>query len=124
MDDEGLTTWFGQVLALDRVDLAVRAGEVHGLLGANGAGKSTLLSVLFGLVCPQEGSLRRFGRTRGQAGAAWLDGVGGFVEAPAFYPYLSGKGALQDWANPAQLHRLTWCGAHDWKIPTPGRRRS
>ena len=79
VDGQGLTTWFGQVLALDRVDLAVRAGEVHGLLGANGAGKSTLLSVLFGLVCPQEGSLRLFGRTRGQAGAAWLDGVGGFV---------------------------------------------
>ena len=67
MDGQGLTTWFGQVLALDRVDLAVGAGEVHGLLGANGAGKSTLLPVLFGLVCPQEGSLRPFGRTRGQA---------------------------------------------------------
>ncbi|MBC7678764.1 MAG: hypothetical protein H7233_07220, partial [Pseudorhodobacter sp.] len=30
------------------------------------------------------------------------------------------KGALQDWANPAQLNRLTWYSAHDWKIPYPG----
>ena len=123
VDGQGLTTWFGQVLALDRVDLAVRAGEVHGLLGANGAGKSTLLSVLFGLVCPQEGSLRLFGRTRGQAGAAWLDGVGGFVEAPTFYPYLSGR------QNLAVLARLD--GGLDPRIdellelvglPTTGRR--
>ncbi len=91
VDGQGITTWFGAVTALDRVDLAVRAGEVHGLLGANGAGKSTLLSVLFGLTSPQEGSLRLFGQTRGQAGAAWLDRVGGFVEAPSFYPYLSGR---------------------------------
>ena len=34
--------------------------------------------------------------------------------------HFSGKGALQDWANPAQLNRLTWFSAHDWKIPYPG----
>lgn len=34
--------------------------------------------------------------------------------------HFSGKGALQDWANPAQLNRLTWYSAHDWKIPYPG----
>ena len=41
---------------------------VHGLLGPNGAGKTTLLSVLFGLVLPDEGTLRLFGRTRAEAG--------------------------------------------------------
>lgn len=91
VDAEGLGLRFGEVTALHRVDLAVPAGQVHGLLGANGAGKSTLLSMLFGLVVQEEGTLRLFGRTREEAGPAWLEGVGGFVEAPAFYPYLTGR---------------------------------
>jgi ABC-2 type transport system ATP-binding protein len=86
----GVTKWFGETTALDRVDLRVEPGSVHGLLGPNGAGKTTLLSVLFGLVVPDEGEVRLFGRTRRQAGAGWLDGVGGFIETPRFYPYLSG----------------------------------
>jgi ABC-2 type transport system ATP-binding protein len=73
------------------VDFAVSPGAVHGLLGPNGAGKTTLLSALFGLVLPDEGTLRLFGRTRAEAGSGWLDGVGGFVETPRFYPYLSGR---------------------------------
>ena len=90
----GLTKWFGDVTALDRVELTVEAGSVHGLVGANGAGKSTLLSVLFGLVRPDEGVVRIFGRTRRDAGASWLDRVGGFVESPRFYPYLTGRANL------------------------------
>jgi ABC-2 type transport system ATP-binding protein len=87
----GVTKRFGQSAALDVVDLSVACGQVHGLLGPNGAGKTTLLSVLFGLVLPDEGTVRLFGRTRAEAGARWLDGVGGFVETPRFYPYLSGR---------------------------------
>jgi ABC-2 type transport system ATP-binding protein len=87
----GVTKWFGETTALDKVDLTVSPGDVHGLLGPNGAGKTTLLSAMFGLVLPDEGTLRLFGRTRSEAGPAWLDGVGGFVETPRFYPYLSGR---------------------------------
>jgi ABC-2 type transport system ATP-binding protein len=86
-----VTKWFGETTALDAVDLTVSAGDIHGLLGPNGAGKTTLLSAMFGLVLPDEGTLRLFGRTRAQAGSQWLDGVGGFVETPRFYPYLSGQ---------------------------------
>jgi ABC-2 type transport system ATP-binding protein len=91
VEARGVTKWFGETTALDGVDLAVGPGVVHGLLGPNGAGKTTLLSALFGLVLPDEGTLRLFGRTRSEAGACWLDGVGGFVETPRFYPYLSGR---------------------------------
>ena len=68
VDACGLTKWYGETTALDRVDLSVAPGVVHGLLGPNGAGKTTLLSMLFGLVLPEEGRLRLFGRTAFRGG--------------------------------------------------------
>ena len=96
---------YGETIAVDQVDLTIEAGEIRGLLGPNGAGKTTILAMLFGLVEPDGGSLRVFGRDRGSAGGTWLDGVAGFVETPHFYPYLSGRGNL------AHLARLDGGGA-------------
>ncbi|MCR4268776.1 ABC transporter ATP-binding protein [Nitratireductor sp. ZSWI3] len=48
---------FGQVLAVDRVSLAIEPGEIHALVGENGAGKSTLMNMLFGLVIPTGGTI-------------------------------------------------------------------
>jgi ABC-2 type transport system ATP-binding protein len=51
----GLTKWFGSTLALDRLDLEIRPGEVFGFLGPNGAGKSTTVRLLLGLIRPSAG---------------------------------------------------------------------
>jgi ABC-2 type transport system ATP-binding protein len=61
------------------------------MLGPNGAGKTTVLGMLMGLVRPDAGSVRLFGRALGEHGTRMLDGVAGFVETPRFYPYLSGR---------------------------------
>ncbi|SHM91773.1 ABC transporter ATP-binding protein [Cryptosporangium aurantiacum] len=58
----GVTKCFGPVVACDAVDLVVRDGEIHGLLGENGAGKSTLMKVLLGLVQRDEGVVLRHGK--------------------------------------------------------------
>jgi ABC-2 type transport system ATP-binding protein len=56
-----LTKTFGEVRALDGLDLTVRAGEVHGFLGPNGAGKSTTIRILLGLMRASGGHVELFG---------------------------------------------------------------
>jgi ribose transport system ATP-binding protein len=58
----GLTKRFGGVTALNDVDLTLRPGEVHGLLGENGSGKSTLIKILAGFHDPDAGELEIYGR--------------------------------------------------------------
>ncbi|WP_422755783.1 ABC transporter ATP-binding protein [Micromonospora sp. WMMD708] len=55
----GVSKRYGPVVACDAVDLAVRPGEIHGLLGENGAGKSTLMKILLGLVHRDAGTITR-----------------------------------------------------------------
>jgi ABC-2 type transport system ATP-binding protein len=86
----GITKCFGEVIALDGVDLDVAPGKIHGVVGPNGAGKTTLLGLLLGLAVPDSGSLEILGTPVRRALAA-PDGVAGFVDGPGLYPSLTAR---------------------------------
>ncbi|MEV6022603.1 ABC transporter ATP-binding protein [Streptomyces sp. NPDC052036] len=86
----GISKCFGDVVALDGVDLDVARGQIHGLVGPNGAGKTTLLGLLLGLAVADSGRLEILGAPVGRAFAA-PDGVAGFVDGPGLYPSLTAR---------------------------------
>ena len=86
----GVSKCFGDVVALDGVDLDVAPGQIHGLVGPNGAGKTTLLGLLLGLAVADGGHLDILGTPVGRALAA-PDGVAGFVDGPGLYPSLTAR---------------------------------
>jgi ABC-type multidrug transport system ATPase subunit len=102
IDASGLTKRYGDaILAVDGLDLRVRRGEVYGFLGPNGAGKTTTLRMLLGLVRPTSGNATVLGAKPGSPEG--LARVGALVEAPAFYPYLSGRDNLRVLARHARV---------------------
>jgi ABC-type multidrug transport system ATPase subunit len=82
-----------RILAVDRLDLRVRQGEVYGFLGPNGAGKTTTLRMLLGLIRPTSGSASILGAAPGSEKG--LARVGALIETPTFYPFLSGRDNLR-----------------------------
>jgi ABC-2 type transport system ATP-binding protein len=95
----GVSKSFGEVVALDGVDLEIAEGQVHGLVGPNGAGKTTLLGLLLGLAQADGGELEILGSPVRRT-LALPDGVAGFVDGPGLYPSLTAR------QNLAALARL------------------
>ncbi len=94
-----ITTWaltkrYGSVLAVDGVDLDVRAGDIYGFLGANGSGKTTTVRMLLGLVLATAGDIEVLGQPMPKAAREVLPRVGSLVEGPAAYGHLSGRANL------------------------------
>lgn len=81
---------YGAVVALDGLSIEVRTGEVFALLGENGAGKTTLLRLILGLHWPDHGSIEVFGSRLADRREELLSRIGSTIEAPSFYPNLTG----------------------------------
>jgi ABC-2 type transport system ATP-binding protein len=95
LETRALTKGFDGRRAVDRINLRVQEGSVHGLLGRNGAGKTTLLRMILGLLTPDSGKLHLFGRDAAAGDVTAREALAGFVEEPSFYPYLSAQRNLE-----------------------------
>lgn len=94
VETHDLTRTYGEkIVAVDRLSLNVRRGEVYGFLGPNGSGKTTTLRMLLGLTRPTSGSAEVLGEVPGKP--AGLARIGAMIETPAFYPFLSGRDNLR-----------------------------
>jgi ABC-type sugar transport system ATPase subunit len=91
LDLTGISKRFPGVIALSQVDLQVRRGEVHGLVGENGAGKSTLISILNGVHRPDGGQIKVNGVpcTIGGPSEAAALGMSFIHQEPTLFPDLS-----------------------------------
>ncbi|GAC1365828.1 MAG: ABC transporter ATP-binding protein [Ktedonobacteraceae bacterium] len=85
-----LTKAFGNLVAVNDLNLQVMRGDVFGFLGPNGSGKTTTIRMLLGLIRPSAGRAVLFGMDNAYQLPEILRRVGAIVETPTFYPYLSG----------------------------------
>lgn len=86
---EGLTKYYGKLLALDNLNMKIPKGKCVGFLGPNGAGKSTTIKILCNLIFPTKGEVHVNGFNSSKNPKNALEDVGCIIEAPSFYPYLN-----------------------------------
>jgi ABC-2 type transport system ATP-binding protein len=89
IETNGLSKFYGDVHAVESVNLRVKPGEIYGFLGLNGAGKTTTIRALLGMIRPSEGTVRVLGQALGPNGSGPWSKVGHLVESPSAYPELS-----------------------------------
>ncbi len=96
---QNLTKKFGEVLAVDALNLDVKEGEVFGFLGPNGAGKTTTVRMLTSLIGPTDGGATVAGYTLGKEDTQIRRTVGVLTESPGMYDNLSAEYNLQVFAE-------------------------
>jgi ABC-2 type transport system ATP-binding protein len=90
-----LTRRFGDVVAVNGLDLAVPRGSIFGFLGPNGSGKTTTIRMALGLIRPDAGAVEIFGSDVRRDRKAALARVGALVEGPSLYGHLTGRENLE-----------------------------
>ncbi len=106
----GLTKLYGDLVAVDHLDLEVQAGEIFGLLGQNGAGKTTTILMLLGLTEPTDGQARVVGLDPARRPLEVKRRVGYLPDAVGFYSDMSGRDNLR---YTARLNRIERDEAED-----------
>lgn len=91
----GLTKRYGEVLALDDINLRVERGDIYGFLGLNGAGKTTTIRAMLGMIRPTAGKVTLLGEPIRAGGRGPWDRVGHLVETPGLYPELTVRENLE-----------------------------
>lgn len=96
---ENLTKTYGQRRAVDNVSLTVNAGEVYGFIGPNGAGKTTTIRLIVGLAAISSGEIRVCGYSIKKDFENAMRNIGGIIENPELYDYLTGMQNLELFAG-------------------------
>lgn len=96
---EHVNKYFGKHQILHDVCLETNTGEVFGFLGPNGAGKTTLIKLISGLLTLDEGKISVCGHNISKDFEAAMTNVGGIVENPELYKYMTGLQNLKQYAN-------------------------
>lgn len=95
----GVVKDFGEVRALNGLDLAVEAGEIFAVLGPNGAGKTTLLEILEGYLPRDSGAVEVLGCDPSSAGSSWRQRIGIVLQETALEPLLTVRESLELYAG-------------------------
>lgn len=96
---QGLTKRYGNMAALDNLDISVKKGEVLGYLGPNGAGKTTTIRLLLGLIKPTSGSATIFGKDIRHNAAELHKQIAYVPGETSFWPNMTGAETLRFLAN-------------------------
>ena len=94
-----LTKKYGEQKCVSDLSIHVKKGRIYGLLGRNGAGKTTTMRMLLGLTAPSSGGVNIFGKTLRGNEKKILPRIGSLIEAPGFYPNLTGTENLKIFAD-------------------------
>ena len=99
IETRGLTKTYGEQNSVSNLSIHVKKGRIYGLLGRNGAGKTTTMRMLLGLTAPSSGDVKIFGKPLRGNEKGILPRIGSLIEAPGFYPNLTGTENLQIFAD-------------------------
>lgn len=94
-----LTKKYGDQTVVNQVNLHVKRGRIYGLLGRNGAGKTSIMKMILGLTSATSGSVELFGSTLSGNEKLLYPRIGAMIEAPGFYPNLTGTENLEIFAR-------------------------
>lgn len=110
---QGLSRRFGDLLAIDTLDLFIEKGKIYGFLGPNGSGKTTAIRMLTGLLTPSAGEVNVLGHTLPRDAEALKRQIGYMTQIFSLYGDLTVRENLQFvariyWCSPRCCPRLSW----------------
>ena len=99
IETKNLTKQYGTQMSVSDLNIHVKKGRIYGLLGRNGAGKTTTMKMLLGLTAPTSGEVEILGKNIRTNSKQVLPHIGSLIEAPGFYPNLTGTENLRIFAE-------------------------
>ncbi len=108
VETEQLTKYYGQNRGIADLNMSVLDGEVFGFIGPNGAGKTTTIRLLLGLIKPDSGLARMFGRELPAAGGKFYRRVGYLPAEVSYYPEMTGRDLIEYSAGFYSISSFQW----------------